>query len=81
MSRRMGTSRRLARSCGMMTERDIRRAARRLLDRHGARAAEIAIARAEALAAAGDRDGHTAWRTIAAEIRALRAQAVPFAIC
>ncbi|MGE0116496.1 MAG: hypothetical protein AB7S71_05815 [Dongiaceae bacterium] len=65
----------------MMTDREIRRAARRLLDRHGAAAAEIAAGRAEALAAAGDRDGHAAWLTIAAEIRALRAQAVPFAIC
>lgn len=78
---RVGTSRRRARCCGMMTERDIRRTARRLLDRHGAEAAEIAARCAEALDAAGDGDGRDTWLKVAAKIRELRAAIIPFAIC
>jgi hypothetical protein len=49
----------------MVVDGEVFKAARRVVDRHGARAIDYARARIEELAAEGDEIGAEAWRQIA----------------
>jgi len=62
---------------GVVREIDIWRAANLLLKRHGDKARAEAAARADALAAAGDREGAAVWRRITDAIAQLENETPP----
>ncbi|HTO85685.1 MAG TPA: hypothetical protein VMI52_00010 [Acetobacteraceae bacterium] len=65
----------------MMTNREIERCARELIERHGPTAAARAEARAGEAASAGDDAAQAEWQKVAARIRDLRAGTIPKSFC
>ena len=64
-----------------MTDREIERCARALIDRHGPEARATAEARAGQADRQGDRESGAEWRRIAARVRELRARTIPSSFC
>lgn len=65
----------------MMTDREIERRARELIDRYGPEAAASAQLRAGEADRQGDRATSHDWQKIAARIRELRARTIPSSTC